>query len=213
MAAPGSGSLFTDNEPSDVASLRCAIVQQPRDAVTLGHEQRTATLARELAQIHGVDPDRVELAALVHDIAAHRPPESLLSLARQFSIPISNAELMRPALLHGPVGAELLRREYGVGDYDLLEAVRNHVVGGSRMSLLAKILFVADKLEPGRRRLMHDLDPLRAEARTNLDRTLLHLYAVQIADLVARSIPVDERTVTAYNLLIKELRFRDGARL
>jgi predicted HD superfamily hydrolase involved in NAD metabolism len=189
-------------EPNDVPNLRCAITQQTPDAVTLAHEQRTATLARELAVLHGVDPDRAELAALVHDIAAHHAPPQLAALAMQFRIPVSDAEALQPALLHGPVGAEILRREYGVRDDELLDAVRTHVVGSPVMGPLAKILYLADKLESGRDRLTHALEAVRDEARQDLDGALLDLYTAQIVDLAAQGQPIDERTVAARNALL-----------
>jgi predicted HD superfamily hydrolase involved in NAD metabolism len=186
------------------------MVQQDRNPVTLAHEQRTATFARELAGRHGVDPDRAELAALVHDIAAHHAPAQLASFAQQFALPVSYAEALRPSVLHGPVGAELLRREYGVRDEELLDAVRTHVVGGPLMSLLAKVLYVADKLEPGRDRLVHTLAALREDARADLDWALLQLYTAQIADLLARGLPVDERTISARNVLLDTRPRRTG---
>ena len=197
-------------EPDDAPRLHRAVAQQAPEPTILGHEQRTATFARELAAIHGVDPDRAELAALVHDIAAHHAGPQLLALARQFALPVSYAEALQPRLLHAPVGAELLRREYGVRDDELLDAVRHHIVGSPHLSPLGKVLFLANKLEAGRERLGHRLAELRDAARADLDRTLLYLYGLQIADLAAQDQPIANRTIAARNTLLDRLRLDLG---
>src|SRR5262245_15750377 len=146
-----------------------AHIQQELQPEILEHVRRTADLARELAVRHGVDPERAEFAALVHDIADHYSDVELLGLAERYGIPVSLTEARIPKLLHGPVGAEILRHEYGITDEEILDAVRDHVSGGPHMSKLAKVIFTADKLEPGRDRHYHGLDPVRKLARDDLD--------------------------------------------
>jgi predicted HD superfamily hydrolase involved in NAD metabolism len=170
------------------------------------HARRTAELARELATIHGVDPERAELAALAHDIADRYSDRELLVLAERYGIPISLTEARVPKLLHGPVGAEILRREYGIRDEELLDAVRDHISGGPHMSTLAKVLFVADKLEPERDRHYHGLDSVRALARENLDQAMLRLYAWRIDELIDAGRPIQERMVTGRNVLLDSVR-------
>src|ERR1051325_5783857 len=115
-----------------------------------GHVLRVAALARELAEVHGVDPDRAEAAALLHDIADKLPDRDLLSRAERYGIEPNLTEARVPKLMHGKVGAELLRREWEITDEEILDAVRYHLSGNSQMSQLAKVVFVADKLEPQR---------------------------------------------------------------
>jgi predicted HD superfamily hydrolase involved in NAD metabolism len=173
---------------------------------TLAHQQRTAAVARELAAIHGVDPDHAELAALLHDIADHYSDAELLALARRYGIPVSATAARVPKLLHGAVGAEILRCEYGVRDVELLDAVRDHITGGPRMGPLAKVLFVADKIEPGRDWHYHGLDSVRELARVSLDEAIAKLAAWRIAELGQAGRPVDERLVTRHNLQFEQLR-------
>jgi predicted HD superfamily hydrolase involved in NAD metabolism len=168
----------------------------------LGHSVRTAAVARALAKEHSVDPDRAELAALIHDIAEDYSDSELLSRAQRFGIPISVTEARIPALLHGPVGAEILRETWNIFDEEILDAVRNHITGAPRMSPLGKILFVADKLESGRDRHYGGLDPLRELAMKSLDAVILRLYAWRMDELVSSGRPVDEHLVAARNDLI-----------
>jgi predicted HD superfamily hydrolase involved in NAD metabolism len=183
-----------------------ARIEDEMDPDTRAHTRRTAVLARELALVHGVNPNRAEFAALVHDIAGRYTDIELAMLAERYRIPISLTEARVPKLLHAPVGAEILRRDYGVADEEILDAVRNHIGGGPIMSTLSKILFVADKLEPERDRHYHGLDPVRALARENLDQAMLKLYAWRVNELIDAGRPVHERLVTARNMLLENAR-------
>jgi predicted HD superfamily hydrolase involved in NAD metabolism len=172
-------------------------------AETLAHSERTAELAAELAARHGVDPERARVAALVHDIADRYSNRELLVLAQRYGIDVSLTEARVPKLLHGKVGAEILKREWGVTDDELLDAVRDHITGGALMGPLAKVLFVADKLEPERDRHLRDLDPIRQLAMVNLEAAMLKLYAWRMDELVASGKPVAHALVRARNELIE----------
>lgn len=172
---------------------------------SLAHALRTAALARELATLHGVDPDRAELVGLLHDVGDQYSDKQLLSLAEQYGIPLDLTEARIPRLLHAAVGAEVLRREWGVTDDELLDAVDVHVTGSSIMSPLAKVLFLADKLEPYRDRHYGGLDPIRALARSDLDAAVLKLYAWRVSELVDDGRPVDDKLIRARNVLIERM--------
>ncbi len=116
-----------------------------------GHTVRVADTAEDLARTHDLDPDRTRLAALLHDAAREiGAPEEFLKLAEAWNLPVGKPERESPKLLHGPVAAELARRELGVDDGDVLEAIRVHTVGSPGMGPLALVLYVADKIEPAR---------------------------------------------------------------
>jgi predicted HD superfamily hydrolase involved in NAD metabolism len=114
------------------------------------HTLRVADTAEHLAQGHGLDPVRTRLAALLHDAAREMEPEEFLRLASEWNLPVGEPEHESPKLLHGPVAAELGRRELGVEDEEVLGAVRAHTVGAAGMGPLALALYVADKIEPAR---------------------------------------------------------------
>ena len=114
------------------------------------HTLRVADTAEKLAGLHGLDPKRTRLAALLHDAARELKPDEQRRLAEDWNLPLGEPERENPKLLHGPVAAELARRELGIGDEEILEAVRAHTVGSPGMTPLALALYVADKIEPGR---------------------------------------------------------------
>lgn len=145
-----------------------------------GHTARVADTVESLARKHGLDPDRARLAALLHDAARERAPEEFIRLAEEWKLRIGAPERESPKLLHGPVAAELGRRELGVEDGEVLEAVRVHTVGAAGIGQIALALYVADKIEPARdypsvgriRELaQHDLREAAAEA---LRRVVAH---------------------------------------
>jgi predicted HD superfamily hydrolase involved in NAD metabolism len=131
-----------------------------------GHTLRVADTAGDLARVHSLDEDRARLAALLHDAVRETGPEEFLRLAEQWDLPVGEPERQSPKLLHGPVAAELGRRELGIEDEEVLEAVRAHTTGKPGMGPLALVLYVADKIEPARE--YPSVERLRGLARDDL---------------------------------------------
>jgi predicted HD superfamily hydrolase involved in NAD metabolism len=114
------------------------------------HTLRVADTAEGLARAHDLEADRARLAALVHDSAREIGPDEFLRLAHTWNLRVGDPEQQSPKLLHGPVAAEMARRELGIEDEEVLEAVRGHTTGRPGMGPLALVLYVADKIEPAR---------------------------------------------------------------
>jgi predicted HD superfamily hydrolase involved in NAD metabolism len=146
-----------------------------------GHTLRVADTAEDLARTHGLDPGQARLAALLHDAAREiGDPEEFVKLAEAWDLPVGAPERESPKLLHGPVAAELARRELGVEDGDVLEAIRVHTVGKPGMGPVALVLYVADKIEPAReypsvKRLRNlSREDLHEAAAESLRRSIAH---------------------------------------
>jgi predicted HD superfamily hydrolase involved in NAD metabolism len=104
--------------------------------------------ARALAARYGADADKAELAALFHDWFRGADAGETARLAEEWGIDPGIAG--NPSLLHGRLAAELMAREYGIEDEDVLNAVRYHTTGRAGMSKLEMLVYVADATEPGR---------------------------------------------------------------
>jgi predicted HD superfamily hydrolase involved in NAD metabolism len=130
------------------------------------HTLRVAVTAEDLALAHDLDANRARLAALLHDAARETGPEGFLELADKWRLQVGDPERQSPKLLHGPVAAELARRELGIEDEEVLEAIRSHTTGRPGMGPLALVLYVADKIEPARD--YTSVGRLRTLARENL---------------------------------------------
>ena len=105
--------------------------------------------AVEYAMLHGINPLKAALAAMLHDSAKCLPFEVMLTYAHDAGI-TDPTFLSSPAMLHGPVGAFIAKTQYGVDDPDVLNAITYHTVGREAMSKLEMCIFVADATEPGR---------------------------------------------------------------
>jgi predicted HD superfamily hydrolase involved in NAD metabolism len=173
---------------------------------TLAHEQRTAAIARELAALHGADPDRAELGAFLHDIADHLTDGDLLATARRYDVPVTLCDSQVPRLLHAPVGAALLQYEYGISDDELLDAVRQHIVGHPLMGPLAKTLFVANQLDPLRDNPLPGRDEARSVSSRDLDGALLALCNARIRALIDGGRPLHDGLILTRNVLLERLR-------
>ncbi len=99
----------------------------------------------------GLDVAAMETAGLLHDCCRALSDTDMLACARSYGIAITAPCEERPLLLHGPVGAEYVRRELGVLDEDIYEAIYWHTTGHPNIGLLAQALFVADFSEPLRK--------------------------------------------------------------
>jgi predicted HD superfamily hydrolase involved in NAD metabolism len=133
------------------------------------HTLRVAEEAERLSNRHDLEgrlPHRARLAALLHDAAREMDDGALLRTARRLGVTVGEAELEKPNLLHGPVAAGLAEKELGVTDAGVLEAIRAHTTGEPGMGALALVVYVADKVEPGRD--YPGVEDLRALAEKNL---------------------------------------------
>jgi len=114
------------------------------------HSRNVALLAWDLCRRFGVDPQKGYLAGIAHDMCKDFEADKLIRLARADGGSINKLEQNKPGLLHARAAAVMLRRKYGITDKDILEAIRYHTTGTWDMGPLAKIVYVADKLEVSR---------------------------------------------------------------
>lgn len=156
----------------------------------------------ELAHRFGIDREKAQLAAVLHDVAKEYPRKRLLKEALDFGIVLSEIELQVTELIHAPVGAEVARREFGVDDPEVLAAVRYHTTGRAGMAPLEKLLFVADYIEPGRS--FPGVDEVRMAAERSLDEAALLALDQSLVYLITRGRLIHPDALAARNdLLLK----------
>lgn len=159
-----------------------------------------------LAKHYGADEKKAELAAIFHDYAKFRPKAEMKAIIIAEGYPEDllqyNAELW-----HAPVGAFLVQKEAGITDQEILDAIRYHTSGRPGMSLLEKIIYLADYIEPGRN--FPGVDEVRAIAKDNLEEALIKAVQNTILFLMKKNQPVYPESFQTYNDLVKKDRRLD----
>ena len=117
------------------------------------HSASTADTCRRLAAKFGYDQKLAYFTGLAHDIAREYSKEELVEWASRDGKPVRDLDLASPVLLHGRAGAMVLKKEFGIEDQDVIDALSAHTTGTAGMKSLAKILFVADYIEPKRKHI------------------------------------------------------------
>jgi predicted HD superfamily hydrolase involved in NAD metabolism len=166
------------------------------------HSLGVAATARELAERFGGDPDRAEMAGLLHDVAREWRASRLLESARDWEIPVGYMEEMAPMpCLHAAIGAELARREFGVEDDEVLQAIASHTLGRENMSLLERIVFLADAIEPNRPDAPY-LQDLRDWAQKDLNMACRRAFDHTFEYLLRTGQPIHPQACCGRNWLI-----------
>ncbi len=158
-------------KPSELSKLRKGM-SKIQDSKRYEHTLAVAYTAANLAACYGENVNHAMTAGMLHDCAKCLPEEKLLSICEKRHIQISREEYKKPSLLHAKAGSYLAGKKYHVSDQDILNAIHNHTTGRPGMSLLEKIIFVADYMEPGRRQAPR-LEQIRRTAFVDLDRAVL----------------------------------------
>ncbi|MCR2048918.1 bis(5'-nucleosyl)-tetraphosphatase (symmetrical) YqeK [Acetatifactor muris] len=156
---------------------------------TLGVEYTAAALAMR----YGGNVCDAQAAGLLHDCAKCLSDKKRLKICEKHHIPISKVERKNPFLLHAKAGAYLARKKYGVKNQDILNAIQNHTTGRKEMSLLEKIVFVADYIEPGRKHAPN-LAEIRKMAFLDLDGALLKILEDTLSYLEISGGDIDPMT-------------------
>jgi len=155
--------------------------------------------AISLAKRYGADEKKAELAAIFHDYAKFRPKEEMKRIILEQNMP-NDLFAYNTELWHAPVGAYLVQTEAGIHDEEILNAIRYHTSGRSDMTLLEKIVYVADYIEPGR--IFPGVEEVRELAQHDLDEALIQALKNTIQFLLKKNQPIYLATIDTYNALI-----------
>lgn len=166
----------------------------------LAHTKRVIEQARVLAQRHHGDTVEAEIAAVLHDCARDLPMEVQLKHAASFGIVVAEIERANPAVLHAWIGAELAKSQYGVTSEAVLNAIRWHTTGRPDMTILEKVIFLADYTELGRQ--FPGVELARKLALEDLDSAMLLALSQTIEYVVKRGLILHPITVDARNYFI-----------
>lgn len=160
-----------------------------------------------LAERFGADAPKTSTAALLHDIAKEYTPALLFEKAKEYDILIDEIAQQNPGLLHGPVGAHEARRIFGLQDEAIFEAIYYHSTLNSKVGLLAKVIFMADRIEATRD--YKGVEEIRLAANESLDKAIVVALGRNMRHELKKYKGVHSRSLSAYNEIIlrNEVRF------
>jgi len=167
------------------------------------HTINTEKAALMLADLYHVDRDKASTAALLHDAAKQMSPDELLQAAREFGIDLTGGYEEAPKLLHGPVAAAMVKRDLGIEDEDILNAISTHTLGGENMTKLQKVVFLADYIEEDR--AFAEVRELRRMVKQDMDRAMLFAMNKTIELLIRRDQYIHLQTIRTRNSLLAKL--------
>ena len=158
------------------------------------HTQGVMYTAAALAMRYEADIQRAMTAGLLHDCGKFCSSSDQVEYCRKYRLELTQSELSMPALVHAKLGAYLAEHEYGVKERDILDAITYHTTGRPDMSLLEKIIYIADYIEPWRGNQPW-LNEVREMAFRDIDRAVAKCAGLTISYLERNNRPVEPMTM------------------
>lgn len=161
------------------------------------HSLNVADSAVELAGIYGCDTSKAYTAGLIHDCCKDEPAGLQLSYMLGNGVELSECEINTAKLYHAICGSVYIQKEFGIDDAEIINAVRYHTTGRKNMSLLEKIVFIADFISAERD--YNGVEIMREKAKRSLDEAIVEGLSFTIKDLIDAGRIVHTDTLDAYN--------------
>lgn len=168
------------------------------------HTMGVAETAARLAERFGADREKAYLAGLLHDCAKGMKIPDQIKKCEEYGLELDECSRLCPAVIHAPLGAETAKREYGVHDEEILNAIRRHTVGGKSMTPLDKIIYTADMIEPSRD--FDGVSRLRSLAELSINDAFFESVKQSIIFNIEKNNPVHPASLDSYNETAYTLR-------
>lgn len=166
------------------------------------HSLSVRDTAVKLAKIYGADIEKAKVAGLIHDCAKYMDLKEMLNIIEKYGYTSIKGDIEIESILHAPVGAHIARNTMGVEDEDILNAIAYHTTGRKNMSLLEKIIYLSDYIEPLRN--FPGVEEVREVAYgEDLNKALLISYDKTIKHIVNKGQLLHTNTVEARNYLLR----------
>lgn len=166
------------------------------------HTLGVVDMAAKLCEAHGGQLEEVMTAAALHDYAKNHHGADLILLAQEFDLDLDPILMSSSELLHGMVGAELVKRELNILNEAILNAIRFHTFGRVGMGLTEKLVYLADAIEDSRK--YPGVEKLRKLAVKDLDRAIFDSVGLTIVYVVEQGFVLHPNSVKLYNELAVE---------
>lgn len=170
------------------------------------HVEGVAFIGKKLAKrVERCDPFLAELACWLHDACKEEKDRNLVAMAKEFGMELDAIEEANGHLLHGPVAALVIKRDLGITNQELLDAIAEHTLGKVGMSELSQVVFLADCLEEGRPKdftqpIWNALE--KKDKSANLDAAMLVACDLSLKGLIDSNKVIHPRTVQVRNYFL-----------
>ena len=180
----------------DLAACSLSMVYAKRHAHILGGAQTAVDLAKHW----GADEELAFRAGILHDCTKYLSLEEHLAICERYGLELDGMERQSAKLLHSKTGAALARHLYGQPD-EVYWAIYWHTTGKADMTVLEKIIYLADYLEPNRK--FDGVEDLRRLCYEDLDQALLLGVRMSVADLRERGVDIHKNTQGAMDWVLE----------
>ena len=168
------------------------------------HSVAVANQAVKLAETYGEDVDKALIAGLVHDACKEISKQEQLKIINKFGIILDDIEKTEPNIWHGYAASGYITEKWGITDSEICSAVKYHTCGRGNMTVLEKIIFVADLTSLDRD--YPDSAPIREISYKSLDRAIYECYLYIIPFILKRGGRITQNTLDCYNCAVNEMK-------
>lgn len=189
--------LFLNNDEKSLFRTICKNLKKSLKKDRYEHTLGVAYTAASLAMRYNFDIYKALIAGLLHDSAKYMSSKELYEKALKYNIKISETEAEKPDLLHGKIGSYIAKHQYKIEDCEILDSIIWHTTGRPEMTLLDKIIYVADYIEPKRYK-MPRLNEIRQKAFIDIDECLRMILEDSVNYLINSGMIIDDMTIKTY---------------
>ena len=176
------------------------LIRSKLSADRFNHSLNVADSAKELALSYGADADKAYTAGLLHDVMKNASEEEQLGVLSEAGIELMPVERENKKLWHAIAGAAYVKFVMGIDDRDIIRAVRYHTTGRSGMSLLERIVYLADYISADRN--YNGVEDMRSLCKSDSDEAILYALTFGIPDLVSKGRVIHPDSIDLYNEVI-----------
>lgn len=176
------------------------LIRSKLNADRFNHSLNVADSAKELALRYGADADKAYTAGLLHDVMKNASPEEQLGVLSEAGIELMPVERENKKLWHAMAGAAYVKFVMGIDDRDIIRAVRYHTTGRAGMSLLERVVYLADYISADRN--YNGVEDMRRLCKSDSDEAILYALTFGIPDLVSKGRVIHPDSIDLYNEVI-----------
>ena len=170
------------------------------------HILGVSDIAKNLAKLNGISEEKAEIAGLAHDVAKNLSKVKMKEIINKHNIVLSAVEENNENLWHSIIGPIEAKDKLGIQDEEILDAIRWHTTGKEHMSVLTKIIYIADMIEPSRN--FEGVEDIRKVTLEDLDKGVYCGLTRSIEFLLIKNLLIDENTMRARNYFLFDSKFK-----